>query len=29
MKYTLNGQLYKEGKFFPLHSANAYKGAQV
>jgi hypothetical protein len=23
MKYTLNGQLYKKGKLFPLHSMNA------
>jgi hypothetical protein len=29
MKYTQNRQLYKEGNLFPLHSTNAYKGAQV
>jgi hypothetical protein len=29
MKYTLNGQLYKEGKLFPVHSMNTYMGAEV
>lgn len=29
MKHTLNGQLYKNGKLFPVHSMKAYMGAQV